>query len=40
MSAPDILFLCLAVGVVAYLLDQKFGHGRSRPEDSTKKSGS
>ena len=40
MSAPDILFLCLAAGVLAYLLDQKFGRGRSRPEDPTKKSDS
>ncbi|HYX67852.1 MAG TPA: hypothetical protein VE825_01865 [Terriglobales bacterium] len=40
MSTPDILFLCLAAGIVAYLLDQKFGRGRSRPEDPTKKSDS
>ena len=40
MSTPDIIFVCLAVGIAAYLLDQKFGRGRSRPGDPTKKSDS
>jgi hypothetical protein len=38
MTTVDILFLCLVVGVVVCLLDQKYGRGHRRRDRSSKKS--
>lgn len=40
MSTTDILLLGLVLGVLVYVLDQRFGRGQSRHDNSTKKSDS